>query len=107
LGTDLLSERSAKTQVLDCVTVKVFPAIVSVPVRSVVPEYEATVNTADPLPVPLAPDVTVIHATLLAAVHEQPEAAVIADDPVPPVDGTVEAAGEIENVQATAAWVTV
>jgi hypothetical protein len=51
-----------------CVTVKVRPAIVSVPVRDVVPVWAATVKLTVPLPVPLAPEVTEIQATLLVVV---------------------------------------
>jgi len=41
-----------------------------------------------PLPLPLAPAVTVIHAALLTAVHAQPAPAVTAVLPVPPVATT-------------------
>ena len=51
-----------------CVTVNVWPAMVSVPFRGA-PPLAATVNETDPLPLPDAPDVTVIHDTLLTAVH--------------------------------------
>jgi hypothetical protein len=52
----------------NCVTVKVWPAIVSVPVRTVVP-LSVALNPTEPLPVPLAPDVTVSHDALLVALH--------------------------------------
>jgi hypothetical protein len=51
-----------------CVTVNGWPAIVSAPVREA-PVLAATVNVTDPLPLPLAPDVTVIHAAPLVALH--------------------------------------
>lgn len=51
-----------------CVTVNARPAMVSVPVRAA-PVLLAAVNVTDPLPVPVAPDVTVIHSTALVAVH--------------------------------------
>jgi hypothetical protein len=49
----------------------VIPAIVMVPVRTLVPGFAATLKITVPCPVPLAPPVTVIHASLLVAVHEQ------------------------------------
>ena len=54
-----------------CVTVNVWPATVMVPVRAL-PGFAATLNATDPFPVPLAPEVTVTHATLLLAVQAQP-----------------------------------
>ena len=71
-----------------CVTVKVAPAIVSVPVRGVVTVFAATLNDALPGPVPVAPAVTVIHVSLLTAVHPHPAAAVTVALPVPPAAGT-------------------
>jgi hypothetical protein len=68
-----------------CVTVKVRPAIVNVPVRAT-PVLAATVKAADPLPLPAAPEVTVIQVTLLEAVHAHPAAAVtVTGVPAPPV----------------------
>ena len=58
-----------------CVTVNTFVAMVSVPVRAG-PELEATLNRTVPLPLPLAPCVTVIHCEALTAVHAHPVAAV-------------------------------
>jgi hypothetical protein len=49
-------------------TVNVCPAIVTVPLRAV-PGFGATVSTTLPLPVPLAPDLIVMNAELLTAVH--------------------------------------
>jgi hypothetical protein len=66
-----------------CVTVNVAPAIVSVPVRLDATVFAATLYPTVPLPEPVAPLVTVIHAALLAAVHAQPVAAVTALLPVP------------------------
>jgi hypothetical protein len=51
-----------------CVTVNARSAIVSVPVRAA-PLLAATLNATDPLPVPVAPAVTVIHDTLVVALH--------------------------------------
>src|SRR6185436_18400522 len=49
-----------------CVTVKVAPAIVSVPVR-LDPVLAVTLNVTEPLPDPVAPLVTEIHDALLDA----------------------------------------
>jgi hypothetical protein len=49
-------------------TVNVCPAIVAVPLRAF-PGFAAIVNTTLPLPVPLAPDFTVMNDELLTAVH--------------------------------------
>jgi hypothetical protein len=66
-------------------TVKVFPPIVSVPLRAVVDGFAVALNATDPVPLPDAPDVTVNHVSLLVAVQAQPAAAVTATVPVPPV----------------------
>lgn len=58
--------------------VKVVPAIVSDPVRSLVELLPATLNDTDPLPDPEAPPVTVIQSLLLTAVQLHPPAAVTA-----------------------------
>ena len=55
----------------DWLTVKVWPAAVMVPLRCVVPLLDTAYETV-PLPVPLAPPVTVRNAALLTAVHAQP-----------------------------------
>jgi hypothetical protein len=69
-----------------CVTVKVWPAIVRVPVRVAVSGFAATEKSTVPLPVPLAPDVTVSHeGELLTAVQLQVEAEALTPTlPVPP-----------------------
>jgi hypothetical protein len=63
-----------------CVTLNVWPAIVSDPVRCP-PELADTVYFTVPLPVPLAPAQPVIHELLLAAVQAQPAAAVTSTEP--------------------------
>jgi hypothetical protein len=45
--------------------------MVSVPLRAA-PVFAATLNATDPSPLPLVPDVMVIHASLLVAVQAQP-----------------------------------
>ena len=52
-------------------TVNVWPAIVSVPLRAA-PVLAVTLNSTDPLPLPIAPDVRLIHDALVAAVHPHP-----------------------------------
>jgi hypothetical protein len=57
-----------------------------------------------PLPVPLLPAVTLIHGTLLEAVHAQEPAFAVTDTvPLPPAAVGELAVGEIESVQTTAA----
>ncbi len=90
-----------------CVTVNVCPPIVSVPVRALVVEFAAIVKEAVPFPEPLAPAVTVIHPTLLTAVHAQPVTAVIVADPVAPLAATDCDEGEIVGVQGAPASFTV
>jgi hypothetical protein len=66
--------------------VKVCPAIESVPVRAAVPVLADALNPTVPVPLPLAPDVTVNQDALLFAVHAQPFVAFIVTDPVPAAD---------------------
>ena len=89
-----------------CVTVKVLPAIVIVPVRVVVPVYAATVNVALPDPLPLEPAIMVIHGALLLAVHAQPAPALTVLLPVPPWLLNVWLVGDVEYEQAAPACVT-
>ena len=62
---------------------------------------------AEPLPLPVAPALIVIHVSLLVAVHAQPVEVVTATVPVPPADVTFADAGEIVGVQVIAACVIV
>jgi hypothetical protein len=78
-----------------CVTVKVLPAIVSVPVRLVVPAFAATVNDTGPEPVPAAPELIVIHAALLTATQVHPAPAVTVLVPVPPAAAMLCETGEM------------
>ena len=61
----------------------------------------------EPLPLPVAPALTVIQVALLVAVHAQPVLAVTATLPVLALDVTLADAGEIVGVQGAAACVTV
>ena len=58
--------------------------MVTVPVRDVVDGFSAIERLTDPLPVPLAPPVTVIQEAFDVAVHEQFEALAIFTPVVPP-----------------------
>jgi len=59
-----------------------------VPLRAA-PLFDATANATDPLPVPDAPLVTVIHGAFAVALHEHvPADAVTVVDPVPPFAST-------------------
>jgi hypothetical protein len=91
-----------------CVTVNVWPAIVSVPVRVVVPAFAATTTLTLPLPVPVMPAPTLSHAALLAVLQVQRLVVVTATLVVSPPAGEVRLAGAIVYAQAVApAWVTV
>ena len=65
-----------------------------VPVRAA-PGLAATLNATGPLPMPLAPEVTVIHAVLLLAVQSQPVPAVTATVPFPPAAASDASGGPI------------
>jgi hypothetical protein len=69
------------------VTVNDKPAIVSVPVREP-PALAATLKPTEPFPVPLPPDVMVIHVALLVAVQVQLPGVVTLTLPEAPVLGT-------------------
>jgi hypothetical protein len=68
-----------------CVTLNVCPPIVSVPVRALVFGLDAALKATVPVPVPLAPLVTVNQdVSLLTPVHVHPAGAVTVVEPVPP-----------------------
>jgi hypothetical protein len=83
-----------------CVTVNVFPAIVIVPVRVLPVEFAVTEYPTAPFPPPLAPEVTVIQPSLLAAVQLQPEPAVTVTVPVSAPEPCDRLVGEIAYVEA-------
>jgi len=71
-----------------CVTVNVWPAIVSVPLRAA-PGFAAAVYDTVPLPDPLPPDAIVIHDAFDDAVHAQlAPSAVTCTVLLPPAGGT-------------------
>jgi len=61
--------------------------MVIVPLRGVADAFSATVNAFDPLPLPLAGGVIVIHGAWLVAVHAQPAFVVTATLLPPPAAG--------------------
>jgi hypothetical protein len=71
-----------------CVTVKVCPPAVIVPVRPVVLGFAPTPKLTVPGPMPSAPAVMVIQAALLVAVQAQPSRAVSATAAAPPAAAT-------------------
>jgi hypothetical protein len=89
-----------------CETVNVWPAIVSVPVRTAAIVFGATVKLAVPPPEPVAP-VTVIHVALLTAVQVQPAVVVTVAEPLSPAAETDWLEGEIENAHPAGPCVTV
>jgi hypothetical protein len=82
-----------------CVTVKVAPAIVNVPVRLVVAVLALAVNDTAPDPVPAAPELIVIHGALLTALQTHPVPAVTVLLPVPPAAAIACDVGEIVGAQ--------
>ena len=83
------------------------PATVSVPVRVLVEGFAVTLYVTVPLPLPVAPAVTVIHDALLAAVQVQPVAAVTVIVAVPLADDGLADVGAIVGAHDAPAWVTV
>jgi hypothetical protein len=91
-----------------CVTLKVWPAIATVPVRWADPLLAAALTVVDPLPVPVAPVVTVSQVALLVALQPQVDSdAVTFVEALPPLAATDCAPGDKENEHEPAAWLTV
>ena len=76
-------------------TVKVCPAIVSVPLRAL-PVLAATLKPTVPFPLPLVPEVIVSHDALLLAVHAHPLVVVTATLPLDAVSGAFWLVGAME-----------
>ena len=89
-GTDWLEGEIANEQgAAAWVTVNVWSAIVSVPVRGLVAVLAAALKLAEPPPEPVAPLVSVSHpASLLTPVHGQPACVVTVVRPEPPTAAT-------------------
>jgi hypothetical protein len=85
-----------------CETSRVAPAIVTVPLRSEVPLFGATVTVTLPLPVPVAPAETVSHVALLVAFQVQPAPTVTATGIDSPAPGELRADGESDPVHVGA-----
>ena len=92
-----------------CVTITVWPAIVSVPVRCA-PTFEKMSNATIALPEPLALDGRITtNCALLVAVHVHPAAVVMFTKPAAALASKLNVVGDTEYVHegAAAAWVTV
>lgn len=97
-GTGIASGVTAALHPLSCVIVNVWPPTVIVPARDV-DAFAAAVNCTVPGPLPLAPDVMLIHPALTLADQLQDCAVFTAKDPVPPAAGTACPDDESEIVQ--------
>lgn len=86
-----------------CVTVNVSPPIVMDPVLDALDVFAATEYETEPSPVPVAPWVTVIHASLLTAVQLQPLAPVTVTTPVDAPATALADVGEIEELHGAPA----
>jgi hypothetical protein len=84
-----------------CVTVKSAPAINTVPTRAL-PLFSAIATDTGPLPAPLFPAVTVIHADCDAAVQAHPASVSTATATVPAAGDTETFAGAIPKRQGAA-----
>ena len=80
-------------------------AIVTVPVRDPL-LLAAICNATEPLPLPCAPDVMVIHDALLFAVHVQPVNVVTATFAMPALALTVRLSGSIAKEHGAASCIT-
>jgi hypothetical protein len=88
-----------------CVIVCVRSAMVTVPVRDA-PLLAAMRNATEPLPLPCAPDVIVIHEASLVAVHVQPFDVDTAMLAATELELTVWASGAIVNRHVAACCIT-
>jgi hypothetical protein len=86
-GADCDVCESEYEQAFAWLIVTVRPATVAVPLRAA-PPFAATVSCTVPSPVPPAPDGTLIHATLDAAVHRHPPDVSTETLTVPPAAAT-------------------
>src|SRR5687767_9519302 len=92
-----------------CSTVRVCPAMVSVPVRDVAAVFAATRSATPALPLVFgpAPDVTVIHPALLTAVQTHAEGIVTDTTRLPPLASNASVDDDSVAVHGAAACVTV
>jgi hypothetical protein len=101
----MLVGATTNAQPLAWLTVNVCPPMVIVAVLAAV-VFASAENCTVPFPVPVAPDVTLSHCALLAAVHVQPGPAVTATVPVPPPAAMLVLSGTIVTEQPLA-WLSV
>jgi hypothetical protein len=106
---DTLVGASVMSHVPVWVTLTVWPAIVSDPVRGAVVELAATSKVTPPLPELFgpAPAVTVIQAELLVAVHVQPAGMVTDTTREPPALSKDSEVDDSDDVHDDAAWLIV
>jgi len=83
------------------VTVNARPAMVMVPERAA-PVFAGTLYATVPLPVPLVPDVIVIHESMLDAIQVHVDPALTVTEPVPPAADADALVASIEYVHAGA-----
>jgi hypothetical protein len=84
----------------DWLTVKLWPAIVAVPVRAADDPFAATLIWTAPSPAPLVPAVIVSHGAWLAAVHAHPPPASTVSETGPPAAPIDWLADDRENVHS-------
>lgn len=105
--TDALTGAIVDEQVTPaCVTVNVWPPIVTVPVRLVRAVFAAMLYATVPSAFPLPPDAIEIHDAEDVAVHAQPARVSTLTVPLVASAGAETLTGEIENVQVWPACVT-
>ena len=90
-----------------CITVTVWPATVSVPVRTAPLLFTVALTDTVPFPVPDEPDVMDNQPAFDDAVHAQPAPAVTVTGPLPPATPTITVVGATVNVHGTPSWLTV
>jgi hypothetical protein len=103
--TAMLVGATVNAHPLAWLTVNVCPPMVIVAERAAV-VFASAANCTVPFPVPVAPEVTVSHCALLAAVHVQPGPAVTATVPVPPPAAMLVLSGTIVT-EPPLAWFSV
>ena len=104
-GTFCPDDDRRRRTAVPCCTVNVWPPAVIAPLRGG-PPLAAAVKRTVPLPVPLPPDVMVIHGTADEAVQPQPPAACTLKVPWPPASSMFALVAESENVQPSP-WLNV
>jgi hypothetical protein len=101
-NSEMMSWPAASVGCDSCVTVKAWPATVTVAERAA-PAFGAAVNSTAPSPLPAAPEVTTSHGAELTAAQSQLAAASTAKPPAPPAEVKCAAEGESAKAQAVGA----